>query len=50
MTRNKLSKSVRQYIRKEKSRLRKETPNLEDRKKLVTELYQRCLPKKKKTA
>ena len=37
----KLSKSTRKYIRREKARIRRETPELIEQDKLVTELNQR---------
>jgi hypothetical protein len=50
MVKSNLSKSVRQHIRKEKARIRREVSDLEERKKVVSDLYQKYLPKKRKTA
>lgn len=46
MRKKRLSKGIRKYIRLEKSRLRKEIPNFEERKKQIKELYKKTCPKK----
>ncbi len=46
----KLSKSIKKYIRQEKARIRRETFDIEERKKLIDNLYNRILspPKQEK--
>ena len=39
----KLPKSIRKYIRKEKARIRKEILNLKEQKRLIQQLYQKFL-------
>jgi len=41
MTKKKLPKSVRKYIRQEKARIRREVLNLEEQKRLIQELYEK---------
>jgi len=45
MNRNKLPKSVRKYIRREKARIRREVWNFSKREKLISELYQKIFEK-----
>jgi hypothetical protein len=43
----KLPKSIRKFIRKEKARIRKEILDLKEQEKLIQELYQKFLIKKR---
>jgi len=47
MSRKKLPRSIRKYIRKEKARIRREVLGLKEQEKLITELYQKFLKKEK---
>lgn len=49
MSKKKLSKSIKQFIRKEKARIRRENSDLKEREKAVKELYEKYLPKEKKS-
>jgi len=48
MTKSKLSKSIRKYIRREKARIRREVLDLKEEKKLIDELYKKFLPQSSK--
>ncbi|MFH1046767.1 MAG: hypothetical protein V1738_00545 [Patescibacteria group bacterium] len=37
-----LSKSIRTFIRREKARIRQTTANVQDRQRLINDLYARC--------
>lgn len=41
MDKKRLSKSIRKYIRKEKTRIRREFLNFEEQKKRISEIYER---------
>ena len=45
----KLPRSIRKFIGKEKARIRREVLDLQEQKRLIDELYQRFLPKTKKS-
>ena len=45
----KLPKSVRKYIRKEKARIRRQVLDLKEQERLINELYQRFLKREKKS-
>ena len=45
----KLPKSVRKYIRKEKARIRRQVLDLKEQERLINELYQKFLKKEKKS-
>jgi hypothetical protein len=49
MTKKRLPKSIRKFIRREKARIRREVFGLEKQKKVLEELYQKLNPKKKKS-
>jgi len=49
MKKNKLPKSIRKHIRREKARLRQETLNVKKREESLEELYKRFLMDKAKT-
>jgi len=46
----KLSKSMRKYVRKEKTRIRREISDLKKQKELIKQLYQKFTPHLSKTA
>jgi len=46
MATRKLPKSIRKYIRREKSRIRREVLNLKKQEELINELYKRFLKSK----
>lgn len=46
MSKKRLSKGVRKYIRLEKARLRREISDSEEKKKQIKELYKKVCPKK----
>jgi hypothetical protein len=41
MNTNKLSKSIRTFIRREKARIRRDVSDLKEQEKLISELYQK---------
>jgi hypothetical protein len=47
MTKSKLSKSTRQYVRREKARIRKESLPQEEKKKAIDNLYSKFSKKEK---
>ena len=49
MTKKRLPKSIRKHIRKEKARIRREVLNLEERRKLIDELYRKFSKSKKES-
>jgi len=46
MTKKRLSKSVRKYVRLEKARLKREVLDFEERKEQIKKLYKKVCPKK----
>lgn len=47
MTKSKLPRSIRKYIRKEKARIRREVFDLKEQEKLIGELYKKFSKKEK---
>lgn len=47
MAKSKLPKSIRKFIRKEKARIRRQILDEKEREKLISQLYQRFLKRKK---
>jgi hypothetical protein len=45
MTRKKFPKSIRKFIRKEKTRIRREISDLKEQKKAIEKLYQQIISK-----
>ena len=45
MKKKRLPKSIRKFIRREKSRIRREVLGIEEQKKLINKLYQKFLKK-----
>lgn len=47
MTKNKMPKSSRKFIRKEKARIRREVLDIEEQKELIAKIYKRFSKEKK---